>query len=449
MNKKENGITLIALVVTIVVLIILAGISISMLTGENGIINQAQKAKEETEIGEEKEAISVAYLGASAKKQVGNVTAEDMQDEFDYNGTKANASGNINVQFTESKRWYKVNGGKVDGPYENIPQMSLVDMFKQAQEDNCGLTHETCSNENHLHVGDYLNYKPNLGNTATVSSSETGYSEDQTYTVDTNTTWRILGLSEDGTQILITSGSPIKRDGSDIYLHLKGAEGYVYCEDTLDKINEIYKNEYASEARSMRIEDINRVLGVVVQDNKVYLEKDASKTNIDSWQLLGQTYTYQKGNYAPENYLYEKGDKTQSQKSAGDIIDCTAYCYDYTDSNIIDQNSILWKLLFDGTTEDKNYAKSYWLASPGMYKNSNYAYFGPGAVHFGQIGTGTRTFTSGSSITEQWHAVRPIIYLKSNITEKEISITTGNEVDWNTSLKNNGILENNTLGEVL
>ena len=47
--KKENGITLIALVITIIVLLILAGVSIVMLTGENGILTQAQKAKNETE----------------------------------------------------------------------------------------------------------------------------------------------------------------------------------------------------------------------------------------------------------------------------------------------------------------------------------------------------------------------------------------------------------------
>ena len=43
--KKQGGITLIALVITIIVLLILAGVSISMLTGDNGIITQAQKAK--------------------------------------------------------------------------------------------------------------------------------------------------------------------------------------------------------------------------------------------------------------------------------------------------------------------------------------------------------------------------------------------------------------------
>ena len=47
---KNRGITLIALVVTIIVLLVLAGISISMLTGQNGILNRASEAKEKTEI---------------------------------------------------------------------------------------------------------------------------------------------------------------------------------------------------------------------------------------------------------------------------------------------------------------------------------------------------------------------------------------------------------------
>ena len=49
-NKRDRGITLIALVVTIIVLLILAGVSISMLTGQNGILNRAADAKEKTEI---------------------------------------------------------------------------------------------------------------------------------------------------------------------------------------------------------------------------------------------------------------------------------------------------------------------------------------------------------------------------------------------------------------
>ena len=49
MCKKSNqGITLVALVVTIVVLLILAGVSISLVIGQNGIITKAQEAKEKT-----------------------------------------------------------------------------------------------------------------------------------------------------------------------------------------------------------------------------------------------------------------------------------------------------------------------------------------------------------------------------------------------------------------
>ena len=47
-TKENTAITLIALVVTIILLLILAGVSITMLTGKNGILNKAMEAKEET-----------------------------------------------------------------------------------------------------------------------------------------------------------------------------------------------------------------------------------------------------------------------------------------------------------------------------------------------------------------------------------------------------------------
>ena len=54
-KMKERGITLIALVVTIIVLLILAGISIAMLTGQNRILNRAAEAKEKTRVAQEDE----------------------------------------------------------------------------------------------------------------------------------------------------------------------------------------------------------------------------------------------------------------------------------------------------------------------------------------------------------------------------------------------------------
>ena len=81
--KREKGITLIALVVTIIVLIILASISIGTLTGKNGIIGQSKDAKEQTEIAEEKEVVSLAATKAAGVDRYGNVTKDNLEKELD------------------------------------------------------------------------------------------------------------------------------------------------------------------------------------------------------------------------------------------------------------------------------------------------------------------------------------------------------------------------------
>ena len=59
-TSKTSGITLIALVVTIVVLLILAGITISLVFSENGIISKSKNAKEQTEISKVREQLELA-----------------------------------------------------------------------------------------------------------------------------------------------------------------------------------------------------------------------------------------------------------------------------------------------------------------------------------------------------------------------------------------------------
>ena len=66
MIKTNKGITLIALVITIIVLLILAGVSIAMLTGDNGILTQATNAQTQTRDAEIKEAISLAVSTINA-----------------------------------------------------------------------------------------------------------------------------------------------------------------------------------------------------------------------------------------------------------------------------------------------------------------------------------------------------------------------------------------------
>ena len=65
--KKQTGITLIALVITIIVLLILAGVSIATLTGNNGILKQANTAKENNKVAAAKEKVQVEALGSIDK----------------------------------------------------------------------------------------------------------------------------------------------------------------------------------------------------------------------------------------------------------------------------------------------------------------------------------------------------------------------------------------------
>ena len=66
---NNKGITLIALVITIIVLLILAGVSIAMLTGSNGILTQAGNAKTETIQGEVEEACRLAVANLIAENK--------------------------------------------------------------------------------------------------------------------------------------------------------------------------------------------------------------------------------------------------------------------------------------------------------------------------------------------------------------------------------------------
>ncbi len=69
--EENKGITLIALVITIIVLLILAGVSIAMITGENGIITQAQKAKENTEQAAKNEMAALNSIEDYLSEQTG------------------------------------------------------------------------------------------------------------------------------------------------------------------------------------------------------------------------------------------------------------------------------------------------------------------------------------------------------------------------------------------
>ena len=113
-QNKTKGITLIALIVTIIVLLILAGISIATLTGDNGVLKSTVSAKEKTEISNEKEILEVATVQAMGRDRAGIVTKIRLQTALDENTSK----GTTNVEedeeillttFVQSGRIYEVD----------------------------------------------------------------------------------------------------------------------------------------------------------------------------------------------------------------------------------------------------------------------------------------------------------------------------------------------------
>ena len=244
--KGSRGITLIALVITIIVLLILAAVSIATLTGENGILTQATRAREETRGGEVDESIKLWKTEKQTNKLTGGTTTNKSKEEL-LEELKDNKL------LTEEEYQSLLNG-------EEITIGSRTISIEEAK------TVVEAFNAGEIEVGDYLDYKNPSIKSVTVGTEETGYSQEQTYKVDEKTTWRVLELDEEGDNLLLISGSPIKRskvngeNTDDPYLALGGAEAWFNCKETLDKICNIYKNDLADEVRSMTIEDVTRAL---------------------------------------------------------------------------------------------------------------------------------------------------------------------------------------------
>ena len=144
MKTNTRGITLRALVVTIIVLLILAGVSILMLTGQNGILNRAKEAKEQTQKANSKEKLGLiltdlqmdAYKKGSEIK-IGEELAEEIKTKTDdgvssaeYDGSRiivglnitdaesGNLAKRLNVEI-ENKVHIKITSADVNA-YKNV-----------------------------------------------------------------------------------------------------------------------------------------------------------------------------------------------------------------------------------------------------------------------------------------------------------------------------------------
>ena len=133
--KKNEGITLIALVVTIIVLLILSTITINMLTGENGIIKNTGKAKEATEIADEKEIVQRATVNAIGKNKYGNLKQDELEkqlnEEQEGKTEVTDVGDEFEILFKESNRYYTVDkDGNISEPQEILKDNYPGDITK-------------------------------------------------------------------------------------------------------------------------------------------------------------------------------------------------------------------------------------------------------------------------------------------------------------------------------
>ena len=146
-RRKEKGITLVALVVTIIVLLILAGISISMLAGNNGILTKTQQAKEKNEKASDRDLIAMtvleAQIGENGYQELNsNILQEAIDNQFNGRNivTSDNGDGTFTVSCLDTLKDYKITSNGIDDGIDwNEAISNAVAPESQDEERNVGV----------------------------------------------------------------------------------------------------------------------------------------------------------------------------------------------------------------------------------------------------------------------------------------------------------------------
>ena len=403
-NQKETqkGITLIALVITIIVLLILAGVSIAMLTGQNGILTQANNAKNETELASAKEKVELAVIGAISQTRDGTLTVGKLRTELaNYGGT---VEGNT----------FPVTA-TVDGKSFTVDDKGNVELAGEKQP----VTREG------IEVGDYVSYTPDTATEKTYDADKLkkgGYTSTQTVKKE-DLNWRVLRKNDDGSIDLIG-------DATSNSVYFSGSLGYnngVYLLNDICK--ELYSNStHHITARSVNLEDMEKWL------------TDSGKTARASYSTAvkyGETKEYKGSNsYTPDIY-----GKTEDE-SANYYSEPTTNTYTPASGTATADNTLNAKQTYynipinqtnygDGAKvlSSSNY---YWVAARFVNCYSNYAGFGLRSASSSM--NGRYVFGSSSGTNYSYDRLRPVVSLGSDV---QITPSTGTNsasnkhtIDW-------------------
>ena len=135
--KENKGITLIALVITIIVLLILAGVTIATLTGDNGILKKAGDAKTQTEQAKEDENLKIAIAGSYGTD--GKLNLKDLKENLKNQGISYTNSNEFPLEVTVNGEKKKIDAnGNIIGSIQSLKTKGTVFNDTTTLEDTYG-----------------------------------------------------------------------------------------------------------------------------------------------------------------------------------------------------------------------------------------------------------------------------------------------------------------------
>ena len=379
--RKNKGITLIALIITIIILLILVGVSINLAI-KGDLFGSAEKAVSGTND-------KVAQEQTRVDELMGRL--EDVN----------NKSSKHNWQYTDSTR------AKIRCTCERCKAFN--------DGDSTGRT---------LSIGQQIGETESKTASTSITSAKSGRDSDQTLALNAEETkWVVFGYEDkdnDGLNevLLLTTEHPTTNT-----IYFKGAAAY---NNAVDEVNRMCKELYGTNARGMTIEDVNRALGYTPAGGMYYLNDTYNTTGNLTTKLkdLGDMWTaitdYNTNSKAGVFYDPSHPEGISDSGVALGEYELNGYFYaiDLTVGapkgipQVSSEISATAKAMIFGSSKT-NYG--YWLASRGVYANSINTCFGPGDVFGGCACSYDGLFCSSGSAFFNEVGLRPLVSLTSEI----------------------------------
>ena len=370
MNKLKNnkGITLVALIITIIVLLILAMVSISLVMN-GGIIGKSKTAVDKYSQEEVQEQIKLAY----SEWQMGQYTGET-QTASAFIQSKLNSiygTGAV-TSVTESNGTFEVTFANGKGYSYNVATGTAAKVVKWNDNGNNTFTHSETGQT--VEVGDTVYY-----NSGVTEYEGTGANQGK---------WGILGV-ENG-KLLIMSKENVAS------VTLEGKQDYLTTGTTkLNNACSSFKNAvYADSARSVKIEDINKITGYTPEAPVTH-----SYTMVNGYVKMDDNQ--------PSSWAQAFEDINGKTLPDNSPIEVTSNYYGYSLTEYLTSGSKVHTLLNDNEN-------AYWLDSPYVRANTGTAEWGFRDVGLGGVNYGNLWDSNYGAIRNSYGA-RAVVFLKSDI----------------------------------